>query len=112
MVASRILVLGNRSMYASSGLRPTSCLSREPLDRLPEDVIDIVDGYMDVPPENMLSLPTMEGDIVEKVVPLFARDDIDGACPRCALRFDEALRDVPRLLVDIGLAILARSRCA
>ena len=78
MVASLTLLLGNRSMYTSSGLLPTSCLSREFLDRLPEDVRDIVDGYMEVPPENMLSLPTMEGETVEKVVPLPARVDIDG----------------------------------
>ena len=52
----------------------------------------MVEGYMDVPPENMLSLPIIDGETVEKVVPLAARVDIEGRWRwlKAAL-FDEVL---------------------
>ncbi len=49
------------------------------MDRRPDDVNDAVDGYID-PAENKLSRPTMDGEMVEKVVPLAALEEIEGRC--------------------------------
>lgn len=57
----------------------TSWRRRDPLDRRPDDVNDAVDGYID-PAENKLSRPTMDGEMVEKVVPLAALEEIEGRC--------------------------------
>lgn len=54
-----------------------------------------------MPPENRLSLPTMDGEMVEKVVPLAAREEIVGA--PLGYRFDVVLTDSARLLTDTGL---------
>lgn len=57
----------------------------------------------------MLSLPTIDGEIVENVVPLAARVEIDGRCLGYAIRFELVLRESVRLLVDTGLAMSDRS---
>ena len=85
ILANRTRVRGKRSTNEVSGLLKTSLRKREPLDRRPDEVMDIVDGYIDVAPENMLSLPSIEGEIVENVVPLAAREEIDGRCLWCRL---------------------------
>ena len=86
----------------------TSCLRREPLDRLPEATDE--EGNTDEPPENILSCPAITGENVEKVVPLAARDDIDGLL---LLRYrgppeERELTDSLLLRVDAGLAAPAR----
>ena len=51
----------------------------------------------------------MDGEKVEKVVPLAARDDTDGAFLGPNLAEDRELIDSVLLVVEIGLAISARS---
>ena len=52
----------------------------------------------------------MDGDIVEKVVPLAAREDIDGSGRVYAKRFDDTeLTDSALLLVETGLTMPVRA---
>ena len=61
---------------------------------------------MDVPPENRLSRPTMDGEIVENVVPLSAREETDGTRLEYGPRNDDRELMVSVLLVvDTGLAM-------
>lgn len=81
------------------------------MDRPPEEAIEEVLGKIEVPPENILSRPIIEGDMVEKVVPLSAFEEtIEGLVRRYWYGFDDLeLTDSSPLRVETGLDMLDRS---
>lgn len=54
----------------------TSWRNLDPFDRLLDEAIDEVFGKNEDPPENILSRPIIEGDMVENVVPLSAFEEM------------------------------------
>ena len=97
-----------------SGLLTTSWRSREPFDLLPDEAIEFVLGNSEEPPENILSRPSIDGEIVEKVVPLGACEDIMEAFVRWYWYGfeDRELTDSVLLLEETGLDSSDRSRRA